>query len=148
MPSLVSMHRCNKCGCLYEQYHEAAHCESQPDVPILFPAGSIISFEDEASGCGSRFSYSSRSGPVLMSYLDRQGRGMNSRHIRVYIVSVNDNWSQGCEVAVFKSEEEGMISPAEYKFQSGYAADKARRLMMENRIHADLGTFGPSNLIG
>lgn len=121
---------CNFCQKLYKTYDEALGCEALPVGIREFQDGDSITFDDESSSEGVRFSYTIHHGVVKFAYpifhIDEHNV---ASHVWIYIVDVG-----GRELEVIRTDgefgETKLYSPAEWKFNNGYA-----ETMRANRDH-------------
>lgn len=122
MPETITMFACSHCKTIYRQFQDAVACETLGIPEQRLKVGDTINFEDESTMFGSRCSYSTSSGVVLFAYINRitNNKSKTSTHVWMYVVDLAYH-----EVEVFESEGEfgrHMFSPAELKFNKGYAA--------------------------
>lgn len=120
MPITVNRYMCPHCRTVYKTFEQAMQCEMAPIPLNPFPEGTTMTFENEESMFGSRYSYSSSSGVVLFAMLDYNEK--NKSHQWVWIVKPSDRFGTECAV-VFGEDDFGtrLFSPAEFKYRSGYA---------------------------
>lgn len=134
MPKQIARYLCHICGTEHNTFDEALQCEALPTEPQHCKEGDVISFEDESTLFGTRYSYTWITGTVLLAYpfLNKGGNGAIV-HRWAYVVRAND--AVHCECIVYESEHDGMtklFSPAEYKYKPGYA-EMVRQQLLEAR---------------
>lgn len=113
MPIPVTKYLCSRCSNQYDTSAEASACEAAGVPPNPYPAGSTLTFNNEESLLGSRYSYSNQSGVVLGAHLVfNRATGFHEWA-----------WYVGCphyEAVVFINPDEGPCCRAEDKYQLGY----------------------------
>ena len=122
MPNQITMYKCNKCHTVYKSYDSALKCETVPVEPSMYNIGAVISFENEETMFGSRYSYYTETGTILYKYLVLATQHHAPIHKWVYVVLVP---KQNNEMEVVMATDDfglsRLISLAEKKFQLGYA---------------------------
>lgn len=133
MPIQVSRYLCQHCKQEYKDYQRAMECEMLPIPPNPYPEGSTISFQNEETLFGSRYSYGSASGEVLYACLATKNDQNYRSHVWVWVVKVNGG-SMFPECLVLEGKDDFgnqcLMSPAEDKHPSGFA--DALRLKHQN----------------
>jgi len=124
MPYSVQRHCCNVCKEEFRLFDEALVCESSPSEVQKHAVGDVVSYEDESSMFGSRYSYCTDSGTVLFAYQSSVTNKATSikAHAWIYVIKP---FNKPIEVeAAYMSDEFNvmrLVSKAEWKFISGYA---------------------------
>ena len=124
MPIQSLVHLCSVCLTTHDTFEGAIACEQLGfPIDIRFIKGTTLVFEDERQ-TGSHWAYSTASGIVLASFavLDSNKRC----HRWAHIVETQDMFSY--EHVVWNTER-GMLSPAEAKYNRGYAQHTIDKLM-------------------
>lgn len=122
MPIQVVRYLCQHCKSEYQDFQSAMNCEMLPIPSNPYPEGSVITFQNEESLFGSRYSYCTASGEVLYTHLTINKHTQS--HVWVWIVKPT-NGLMNCEHLVIEGTDEfGMcclVSLAENKYQIGFA---------------------------
>jgi len=124
MPYSVQRHCCNICKEEFRLFDEAIKCELLNTEIQKHFVGDTVSYEDESTMFGSRYSYCTESGIVLFAYPIRVTNRNRSTmaHAWIYIIKPT-NSSNEVEAAYMLDEfnNNKLISRAEAKFISGYS---------------------------
>lgn len=125
MPEPIQKWLCSTCKSEYYEYNDAVQCECLPlPTPIDIEVGQLITFGNEDSFFGTRYSYSTASGEVLLKYvtLMRNRDNGNTYHSWAFIVR-DSSMPREC-LCAFIPDEFGMVnltSLAEWKYDLGHA---------------------------
>ena len=123
MPKTITQYVCPICDTIYLDYNEAMNCEMAGIPPQQFYEGDAITYEDESSMMGVRWSYSMNSGIVLAVLTRSYNDNGIKRHIKDYVVRYN-----GYQEALVVSTPQGYKSFAEGKYTPGFADDYKHHL--------------------
>lgn len=122
MPNPITMFQCNQCHSCYKTFEAAMKCEATPTEPMEHPIGASITFENEETCTGMRYSYSMLSGVILYRYKSLSKENGIRIHKWIYVVSVSEkHMEMEVLMATDNFGSKKLMSPAENKFQPGYA---------------------------
>jgi len=125
MPLPITKYCCSICGSEYRDFYEASSCEAlgMPLDTDFISTGQSIRFNNEESLLGTRYSYSSEDGTVILKYvnLNTTNNGIRS-HVWNYVI--RGNLYSREYLAMFITDNYGcraLTSLAEWKFNPGFA---------------------------
>lgn len=132
---LIPTYLCTVCGGHHSNYGFAVECESLSFMLNIDPKsliGTEISFENETSLMGTRFSYSTEYGKILLIRTIAAAVNGVKQHFYIAIVE-----TQVCEMEVFHSQELPLrwTSPYDAKFKKGYAAEYLSQATANNELY-------------
>ena len=131
MPIPVSRYLCQHCKQEYKDFNAAMNCEMKPIPSNPYPEGTVLTFQNEESLFGSRYSYSSASGTVLYACLATKN-DVHS-HVWVWVVKPTGG-SMFSECLVIEGNDDFgthcLMSSAEDKHPPGFA--EALRMKHQN----------------
>lgn len=137
MPNQVIKYACDHCSTEYNDYNLALQCEALYCESPIASVGQVISFENEETMFGSRYSYPTATGTVLymkkVLVHDKNGK----HHTWGYVVKLKNGYQEA--LVVLTEDEFGvrrLVSLAEYKFPLGYADS----LKMSNSLFTPYST--------
>lgn len=126
MAITVTRYLCDICLSIHKNISDAIACEQLEKLPQSHNVGDSITFENESTMFGSRYSYRTMSGIVLLVHWNTCVINERRYHIPVYVVDMDTH-----EVEVYISNTEfgvKLYSPAEHKYRKGYSLDLAQQI--------------------
>lgn len=123
MPIQVARYLCQYCKTQYDDFQSASNCEmlGQPTLAPL-SIGEILTFENEETLFGSRYSYMTQSGPIIHVEMTLNKKHSLQRLEHTWIYFVNGGHVE--YLVVLGQDEFGnqkYMSQAEWKYRPGYA---------------------------
>lgn len=137
MPITKNIYICATCASRYDDFHEAIHCESMSKPEFRHRPGDVISFENEESWVGGRFSYYSLEGKVLLCHyaLFTNKETGQKEHRPCYVVAI-ERLGMTAESVVYElgsEQNHHLVSLAGNTFNVGFHS-RLKQSMLEDGI--------------